>query len=29
MKKVIIAVAFMLGMSSLNAQTFEEGTSVI
>jgi hypothetical protein len=29
MKKVIIAVAFMLGMSSVNAQTFEEGTSVI
>ena len=29
MKKIIIAVAFMLGVSSVNAQTFDAGTSVI
>ncbi|MBC7642670.1 MAG: outer membrane beta-barrel protein [Flavobacterium sp.] len=29
MKKIIIAVAFMLGVSAVNAQTFNEGTSVI
>ena len=29
MKKVIIAVAFMLGVSTVNAQTFEKGTSVV
>ena len=29
MKKVIIAVAFMLGFSVANAQTFEKGSSVI
>jgi hypothetical protein len=29
MKKVIFAVALMLGMSSVNAQSFDEGTKVI
>jgi hypothetical protein len=29
MKKIIIAVAFMLGVSAVNAQSFEEGTSVV
>ena len=29
MKKIIIAVALMLGMSTMNAQSFEKGTSVI
>ena len=29
MKKIIIAVAFMLGVSTVNAQTFNEGTSVV
>lgn len=29
MKKIIIAVAFMLGISAVNAQSFEEGTKVV
>lgn len=29
MKKIIIAVAFMLGVSAVNAQSFGEGTKVI
>ena len=29
MKKIIIAVAFMLGVSAVNAQSFEEGTKVV
>ena len=29
MKKIIIAIALVFGLSSANAQTFEEGTSVI